>query len=108
MLARNIAATLEEMGRTSEALTWAHQAGEVADVIEREERTLSAYKLRAKIREAEGDYRGALDDWRVVMEVPSRADKTARDESLLDLQTRYETAEKAREIERLERTAVED
>ena len=63
--------------------------------------------MRAEIREAEADYRGALADWRVVMEVQSRADKTARDESLLGLQTRYETAEKEREIERLERTAVE-
>ena len=107
ILTRNIAATLKEMGRTSEALTWADQAVEVADAIESEERTLSAYKLRAEIREAEGHYRGALADWRVAMDVQSRADKAARDESLLDLQTRYETAEKEREIERLERTAVE-
>ncbi len=107
ILTRNIAATLNEMGRTAEALTWADQAVEVADAIESEERTLSAYKLRSEIREKEGDYRGALADWRVAMEVQSRADKTARDESLLDLQTRYETAEKEREIERLERTAVE-
>lgn len=108
ILTRNIAATYHKMERFAEALKWVEQAVEVAKETESKGRLVSAHQLRAEVREAAGEFSGALADLRVATELQAELDGAAKEESLLELQTRYETVEKEREIEQLERVAVEN
>ena len=107
ILKHNLALTYREQGDLGRAATWADAAVAAAEELGHPERREHAFKLRSDLREVQGDASGALADLRQVMELRSQREATAREETLLDLQTRFETAEKQREIERLERAGVE-
>ncbi|MCF3651326.1 tetratricopeptide repeat-containing sensor histidine kinase [Synoicihabitans lomoniglobus] len=107
ILTRNLGATYHEIGNDQEALPWMDQAVELARGLENPERLESAYRKRAEVREALADYQGALADWQAMSTVLEAMAVEARKDALLELQTKFETAEKQRAIDRLEREAVE-
>ncbi len=107
ILKHNLALTFLEMDELDRAGEWADQAVAAAAELGDAERTETAYRLRAQVREARGEFAGAMADLRSLMEVQAQRSAAAREEALLDLQTRFETAQKERAIEQLERAAVE-
>lgn len=107
ILKHNLALTYQLMGDLATAAVWADRAVTAAEELANPERRQNAYQVRGAVREARGDLAGALADLRQVMTLRQERFEAAREESLLALQTRFETAEKQREIEQLQRTAVE-
>lgn len=107
ILLRNIGATLRRAGRTTEAIKWLDQAVALATELADPERIVSAREERAGALEAAGRPGEALADLREAAAVRIKRETETRQEALLDLQTRFETVQKEREIERLERVAVE-
>ncbi len=107
ILTHNLALTFQEMGELDHAMRWIDQAVELAEELDAPERMEHAYLLRAQIAELRGDPAAALADTQRLLAVKEQRAAAARDKALLDLQTRFETAEKEREIERLERSNVE-
>jgi signal transduction histidine kinase len=107
ILKHNLALTYQLMGDLETAATWADRAVDAAEDLKNPERLENAYQVRSVVREALGDFAGALADTRRRGELKAQRDQAAREDALLALQTRFETAEKEREIEQLERAAVE-
>ena len=107
ILTHNLALTYTQMGEFEQAEPWIEQAVVSADELGNPERREHAYTVRARVRENLGNPTGALADLRTVMDIREARANAARDEALLDLQTRFETAEKEREIARLEQVGVE-
>lgn len=107
ILKHNLALTYQAMDQPEKALSWADQAVIAAEELGNPERLEHAYLARSNARESKDDAAGALADLRRMVEVREQRQTAARDEALLRLQTRFETAEKEREIEQLERVAVE-
>ena len=107
ILLRNIGATLWRMGRADEALTWLDQAVAMADELDEPARMASARLERAAVREGLGEATAALGDLRAALAAREREATSTREQALLEMQTRFETLEQERRIERLQRVAVE-
>jgi signal transduction histidine kinase len=107
ILTHNLALTHHEMGDPAAALEWADQAIELAEALGNPERREHAYKTRSEVREALVDAAGSLADLRRMTAIREERVTAAREEELLAMQARFETAEKQREIEQLERAAIE-
>lgn len=107
ILLRNIGATLRRMGRPVEALTWLDQAVALAEELDEPARMASARLERADVHEELGEASAALVDLRAALAARDRTAASAREQTLLEMQTRFETLEQERRIERLQRIAVE-
>lgn len=107
ILKHNLALTYQLMGELDVARGWAEKAVAAAEDLQHPERLENAYRVRSMIREQEEDFAGSLADARRLAEIRDQRAEAAREEALLALQTRFETAEKEREIEQLQRAAIE-
>ena len=107
ILTHNLALTYQQMGDPAQAEQWVQRAVLAAEELGNPERLEHAFTVRARIHEDRGNLAAAVADLRAVMDIRERRAQAARDDALLSLQTRFETAEKQREIERLQRVGVE-
>lgn len=107
ILTRNIGTTLHRAGRTAEALPWLDRAVALSDELDDPERMASARLERAAVYEASGQPAAAATDLRAAMDAKQRLAENARNRSLLELQSKFETLQKERQIERLEHEATE-
>lgn len=107
ILLRNIGSTLHRVGRTDEARSWLDRAASLADELDDPERIASARLERAAVLEAAGAPAAALADVRAALAASQRAAEQARSDAVLQLQSRFETLAKERQIERLQHEATE-
>ncbi|MCB1103091.1 MAG: tetratricopeptide repeat-containing sensor histidine kinase [Opitutaceae bacterium] len=107
ILTRNIGTTLHRAGRTGEAVPWLDRAVALSVELDDPERLASAHLERAAVHEALGEPAAAVTDLRAAMNAKDRLAEAARSRSLLELQSKFETLEKERQIERLEHEATE-
>ncbi len=107
VLKHNLALTYQLMGELDRARDWAERAVEAAEDLQHPERLENAYRVRSEIREQQQKFAGSLADARRLAEIRDQRAEAAREDALLALQTRFETAEKEREIEQLQRAAIE-
>jgi len=102
-----IGESLAKSGQSEASISWFDRALALAEEIEQPERIVSVRQRRAEALEAAGRPTEALADLRRMMALRAEIDQREKDAALLDLQTKFETVQNEREIERLKRVAVE-
>lgn len=106
ILLRNIGTTLHRAGRSDEALPWLDRAVGIAEELDDSERIASARLERSTVLEAANRPADALTDLRAAMKANTRQANAARHKSLLELQSKFETLQKERQIEHLQHEAT--
>lgn len=98
----NVGRIYLRMHNTTQALQYAHKTMETANQLQRPERLRNAYSLLCDAFSANGRYDSALKYYKMADVLDDSLNNVAKNNEVMELETKYETGRKETEINRLQ------